>query len=122
MTPDNSQTSERLTIGVIALLVLAVAVYSLSSFLSKLASGFDFLSIPYLCCFGGVVMVLGVYAFLWQIALKKAPLNKAYLFKSLSLVFGLGIAHFAFQESLTGKNLAGALIVFVGLLVLLSER
>ena len=41
-------------------------VYSLSSIFSKLASRENFLSLPYILCFGGVIFVLGLYAVLWQ--------------------------------------------------------
>ena len=111
-----------LSVKNILFLNFAVAVYSASGFFSKLASRHDFLSFPYLLCLGGVVLVLGIYAILWQIALKKVPLNKAYLFRSLGLVYGLAIAYFAFHESVTWGNLLGGGIVLGGLLALLTEK
>ena len=104
-----------LRINEVALLVFAVAVYSISGFFSKLASNYSFFSTPYLAYLGGVVIVLGLYAVIWQMALKRVPLNKAYLFKSLSLVFGLCIAHYAFFEEITIQNLSGGFIVLIGL-------
>ena len=55
-------------------------------------------------------------------ALKEVPLNKAYLFRSLGLVYGLAIAYFVFQETITWGNLLGGGIVIGGLLVLMSEK
>ena len=103
-------------------LCLAVAVYSLSGFFTKLASGYDFLSVPYVACLSGVVFVLGIYAVLWQMALKKVPLNQAYPFRSLSVVFGLAIAYFAFYEVVTWQNLAGGALVLLGLLVMTTGK
>lgn len=117
-----SKNAEGLTIRNAFFLVFSVAVYSFAGFFSKLASGYDFLSLPYISCLCGVVFVLGVYAVLWQMALKRVPLNQAYLFRSLGVVFGLAIAYFAFHESISWQNLLGAAIVLFGLLVLLSEK
>lgn len=103
-------------------LCFAVAVYSASGFFSKIASRYDFLSFPYLLCLGGLVFVLGIYAVLWQIALKRVPLNQAYLFRSLGIVYGLAIACFIFHESITWGNLLGGTIVLGGLLVLMIEK
>ena len=111
-----------LSVRNILFLCFAVAVYSASGFFSKMASRYDFLSCPYLLCLGGVVLVLGTYAILWQMALKEVPLNKAYLFRSLGIVYGLAIAYFVFQETITWGNLLGGGIVIGGLLVLMSEK
>ena len=113
---------EGLSIANALFLSLSIAVYSSADFFSKLASGYDFLSLPYICCLGGVIIVLGIYAVLWQMALKRVPLNQAYLFRSLGVVFGLAIAYLAFHESISWQNLLGAAIVLCGLLVLLSEK
>ena len=122
MTDQSYKAAGRLTIRNALFLTLAVVIYSLAGFFSKLASGYAFLSLPYICCLGGVIIVLGIYAVLWQMALKRVPLNQAYLFRSLGVVFGLAIAHLAFHESLSWQNLLGAAIVLCGLLILLSEK
>lgn len=111
-----------LSVRNILFLSFAVAVYSASGFFSKMASRYDFLSCPYLLWLGGVVLVLGTYAILWQMALKEVPLNKAYLFRSLGVVYGLAIAYFVFQETITWGNLLGGGIVLGGLLVLMTEN
>lgn len=103
-------------------LCFSVAIYSTSGIFSKLASGYEFLSLSYLVCLGSVVSVLGIYAVLWQIALKMVPLNQAYLFRSLGLVYGLCIAHFFFNEKITFQNLAGCCLVLTGMLLLLSKK
>jgi drug/metabolite transporter (DMT)-like permease len=103
------------------LLCFAVAVYSTSGLFSKLASGYEFLSFPYTCCLCGVILVLGIYAILWQMALKKIPLSQAYPFRSLGVVFGLAIAGLIFHETITLFNLLGSGLVIVGLLVITKK-
>ena len=122
VTENTSKASNKLTIRNVLFLAFAVAIYSSAGFFSKLASGYDFLSLPYISCLGGVIIVLGIYAVLWQMALKRVPLNQAYLFRSLGVVFGLAIAYFAFHELISWQNLLGAAIVLCGLLILLSEK
>lgn len=122
VTESSPKMANRLTIRSALFLTFAVAVYSLAGFFSKLASRYDFLSLPYICSLSGVVFVLGIYAILWQIALKRVPLNQAYLFRSLGLVFGLVIAYMIFHESISLQNLLGAAIVLCGLLILLSSK
>lgn len=72
----------------------------------------------YFLFLGLVIMVLGVYAILWQIALKKTLLSKAYLFKSLSIVLGLLYASVIFHENVTINNIIGATTILSGLFVL----
>lgn len=122
ITDISHKTANKLTIQSALFLTFAVAVYSLAGFFSKLASGYDFLSLPYICCIAGVVIVLGIYAVLWQMALKKVPLNQAYLFRSLGLMFGLAIAYLVFHESISWQNLLGAMIVLCGLIILLTKK
>lgn len=104
--------------GNVALLCIAVAIYSLSGLFSKTASFYDFLSLYYLLCLLGVIAVLGIYAILWQVALKKVSLNIAYLFKSFGLVFGLLIAYFAFGEDISLQNIIGCGLVMSGLMII----
>lgn len=101
--------------------VAAVAVYSLSGFFTKLASRYDFLTLPYDACLVGALIVLGIYAVLWQIILKLMPLSVAYPFRSLGVVYGLAIAGFAFSEPITWQNLIGGAIVMFGLFVLTKK-
>ena len=122
MAEESLKATNRLTIRNVLFLTFAVAIYSSAGVFSKLASGYDFLSLPYICCLGGVIIVLGIYAVLWQMALKHVPLNQAYLFRSLGVVFGLAIAYLAFNESISSQNLLGAAIVLCGLLILLGEK
>lgn len=120
MTDNNKQ--HPISIANSLFLCAVVAVYSLSGLFTKKASLYDFLSIPYLSCLFGLFFVFGLYAVLWQMVLKRIPLSRAYLFRSLTVVYGLGLAYFVFHEDITAMNLVGAFVVLCGLVILLSEK
>ena len=103
-------------------LCLIIAIYSMSGFFTKLSSSYDFLSTSYFYCLFGVVLVLALYAVLWQIALKRVPLNRAYLFRSLGLPYGMAIASLAFHEEISWQNLVGCAVVFCGLITLMIDE
>lgn len=115
-------SKKELTLKTVFFLGFAVAVYSSSGIFSKLASEQAFLSPTYLLYLSGVVAVLSIYAVLWQMALKRVPLNQAYLFRSLGVIYGLCIAHFLFNEMITVQNIAGCCLVLTGMLILLSKK
>lgn len=106
----------------VILLCFVMAVYSLSGFFTKLASWQEFLSLPYCACLAGVLVVLGIYAVLWQMVLKRMQLNKAYPFRSLCVVYGLAIAGLFFHETITLFNLLGSGLVIIGLLVITTSQ
>ena len=119
---ESYKAAGKLTIRNVLFLTFAVAIYSSSGLFSKFASGYDFLSLPYICCLGGVVIVLGLYAVLWQMILKRVPLSVAYPFRSLGVVYGLAIAGFAFHEPVTWQNMLGGAIVILGLYVMMTDK
>ena len=100
------------------LILVTFLVYSLSGVFSKYASFYDPLSWGYILCLGAVIVVLGVYAVLWQKLLSMMQLNKAFLCKSITLFFGLIIANLLFKEQITFNNILGTIIILSGLIVL----
>ena len=93
----------------------------MSDLFSKLASGCEFMSSLYIVYLLGAVFVLGLYASFWQVILKKIPLNRAYMFRSLGVIYGLAIAFLVFHENITWLNILGSALVLLGLLILLSD-
>ena len=74
----------------------------------------DFLSMNYCFLFAIVILMLAIYAVLWQMILKSISLTQAYLFKSSAIVFALLYAHYLFNEHISLQNIVGASIIFVG--------
>ena len=93
-----------------ALLVL----FSTSGIFSKLASGYPFLSLGFILCYGGMVCVLGVYAIGWQQVIKRVPLTTAYANRAVTVVWGIVWGALLFGESITWQKVVGALVVLAG--------
>ena len=106
----------------VLLILIAFIVYSVSSIFSKLASQHEFLSLPYVLFFCGVVASLGIYALLWQKVLAFMQLNKAFLCKSITIIFILAISVFLFGEQVSMNNLIGAGLIISGLVVLAWKK
>lgn len=108
----------KLNVTKVLFIILTFLIYSASSIFSKLASLQKPLSFSYLTSLGGVVFALGVYAVMWQKVLSYMPLNKSFLFKSISVIIILVASVFIFDEQITLKNCIGASFVLVGLVIL----
>ena len=96
-------------------LIGAFLIYSFAPILSKAASVYGFLSLPYLLYLGGAIITLGVYAIIWQQIIKRIPVSDAYMFKGTSIIFVLLLSHFLFGESITLQNCIGAAVIIGGI-------
>lgn len=92
-------------------------LYACVSIFTKLASQQEFMSWEYVLAFFGAVMVMGVYAVLWQQVLKRIELSVAYMFKGTSIVFVMLLAYVLFGEQITWNNVLGAIIIIVGIVL-----
>lgn len=82
----------------------------------KLSSSEDgMLMLVYLAC---AIVILGVYACLWQQVLKHIPLTTAFMFKSVTVIYGVLFAHILFMEEITNNNIVGAAMIVAGIVVL----
>ena len=94
---------------------LLLMVYSTSGILSKLAAGKAFLSWPFLLLYGGVIVLLGVYALGWQQVLKRVPLSVAYANKAVTVVWGCVWGVLVFREDLSLGKMIGGVLVLAGI-------
>ena len=117
-------TNSRRAFSAQNLLLLAAAflVYSSESFFIKLASNEETMSISFIMYYGLAICVLGVYAVLWQFALKRIPLSIAFMCKSITLILILLIAHMLFGEMITVNNILGSGIILSGIILLAWEK
>lgn len=100
-----------------------LAVYSLSSVCAKLAAGFDFMSLGFIACYGGMIALLGVYAIGWQQVIKRLPLTYAYANKAVTVLWGIVWGVLLFHERVSPLKILGALIVLSGVVLFsLAER
>lgn len=100
-----------------------LAVYSLSSVCAKLASGFGFMSIGFVGCYGGMIALLGVYAIGWQQIIKRLPLTYAYANKAVTVLWGIVWGVLLFREQVSALKLIGAAVVLAGVVLFsLAEK
>lgn len=110
--PEKSKSIIRIFILHIILLV-----FSLSTVLSKLASGEKFLSLRFCGFYAGIILLLGIYAIVWQQLIKHLPLIFAYANKAVTIIWGLIWGYLLFSESITLNKIIGALVVIAGIVV-----
>lgn len=90
-------------------------VYACTYICMKKASGFEFLSSAYILWTVGAVVIMGVYALLWQQILARTPLSSAYMFKGTSLIFVLLLSALMLGEGITTNNIIGSVIIVSGI-------
>ncbi len=117
-----NKESTEISIQNVLFLILLFAIYSLSGVFSKIASRYTFISPQYILCVCAIIGLLGFYAIMWQIVLKKIPLSKAYLFKSIGIIFSMIYAAFLFNEPFTINNIIGSSMIISGVSILSYKK
>lgn len=110
-------------ISLLMLLVLqgAVCLYTVSGIAAKFASHYAFLSWEFILCYGAEILVLGVYAIVWQQIIKRMDISIAYANRSLAIFWSMLWAWLLFEEQITLQNLIGVALIFIGTLVVNSS-
>ena len=67
------------------------------------------------------MIVLGIYALLWQQVIKKFELSIAYANKAITLLWALVWGIVIFHEQITAGKVIGILLVMAGIFILNSD-
>lgn len=97
------------------LLLFNSIIYALVSIFTKYSSKQVFLSLEYFIGLIGAVILLLLYALLWQQIIKRMPISDAYMFKGTSIVFVLLLSAWLFEEIITWQNIVGSIIIILGI-------
>ena len=113
------------------MLKIVFLIYSFTSLTQKLASSFlpkdakstegwvqQLFNWKLILSAGLVVLLLGVYALLWQQVIKRFELSVAYANKAITLLWALVWGIFIFHEEITPWKVIGILLVMAGIYVL----
>ena len=113
------------------MLQVVFLIYSFTSLTQKIASSYlpenaetvgellhQILNWRLILSAGLVVLLLGIYALLWQQVIKKFELSVAYANKAITLFWALVWGIFIFHEEITIGKVTGILIVMTGIYVL----
>lgn len=99
-----------------------IAIYTLAGVMGKLASQNEFLSFRFILFYGLEILVLGIYALLWQQVIKRFDLSIAYANRALAIMWTLMWAALFFRETITLKNLIGGMIIIAGTMIVNTEQ
>ena len=106
---------------VFSALHLLLVLYSCSGVLSKLASRYAFLSAGFCICYAGIIALLGIYAICWQQIIKRMPLTTAYANRAITVVWGMVWGVVVFKEHLGILQVAGGIVVLIGVALFASS-
>ena len=95
-----------------------IVLYSVSSVMSKEASGSGGDILRFLFFFGMEFVMLGVYAILWQQMIKRFELSVAYANRPMAVVWSMVWAVVFFHDTITIQNILGVLLVVIGTWIL----
>jgi len=105
----------------ILLLQFVFLIYSINSIVAKFASAEEF-GLKFILLYGLEVLILGIYAILWQQVIKKFELSVAYANKAVTLIWAMLWGAVLFKEQITMNKVAGILLVIVGIVILNSKE
>ena len=102
-------------------LQVGLFIFSLGGICSKMAGRQEFLSFHFFLFYGLLILILFVYAIIWQQVLKKIPLTVAYACKGIGIFYGILWGVLVFGEELRANMLIGAILVLIGSMCFLME-
>ena len=111
---------KRETVKAYVLMHMLLLLFSVSSICSKLAGQSAFLSWRFCLFYGLVLVIMAVYALLWQQILKRVPLVTAYANKAVTVIWGLIWGYVIFKEQITLLKVIGAIVVIIGVYLVVS--
>ena len=100
---------------------IILIVSSITGIISKLASRQQFLSLKFIMLYGLMIVMLGIYAICWQQVIKRLPLTTAYTNKAVTVIWGIVFGKLFFNESITIKQIIGAVIIIAGIILFVRE-
>ena len=103
-----------------AVLQLMILLNSLGGICSKLAGREVFLSARFILLYGGLLMILFVYAIGWQQIIKRMPLTTAYANKAVGIFWTILWGVMLFNEKLTFRMIIGVFVVLCGVMIVVK--
>ncbi len=103
-------------------LAAALLLFSFNSASAKAASGYPFLSWPFIAFYGTGILCLGLYAILWQQILKRMDLSAAYSAKPVALLLSMLWGILLFHEQFKWNMAVGAIIILAGIRIAVTDH
>ena len=99
-----NELKKKIKIKDIIILQIVIAIYTLSTVFAKFASAEEFMSFKFILFYGIEILILGLYAIIWQQLIKKFDISVAYANKAMGLLWSIIWAILIFKEIITIKN------------------
>ena len=101
---------------IISFIILQIALFVLSigAICSKMAGRQEFLSNRFIMYYGLLLLILLIYAIIWQQVLKNLSLTVAYASKGVGIIYGMMWGALVFKETITWNMILGAILVLTG--------
>lgn len=112
----------KISVKSIIVLQLVVIVYTLSSVVAKFATGKELFSFSFFLFYGLEIIILGIYAILWQQMIKRFDLSVAYANRAMALVWSAVWAIVLFHDTLAVKQMIGIAFVVLGTVIVNGEQ
>lgn len=112
-----TKMEQKISFKNICILQLVVVVYTLSSVVAKLAAGEEVFSLFFFLFYGLEIVILGIYAILWQQMIKHFDLSVAYANRSMAILWSALWAVVLFGDNLGIKQIIGIGFVLLGTVV-----
>lgn len=100
------------------LMHLGFVIYSFYSVVGKLASLDNQSKKTFLIFYLLLIVILGLYAIIWQQVLKVFHLSTAYTNKAVIIIWGMLWGKLIFKEQFTLKKIIAVLLIFTGIIIL----
>lgn len=104
------------------LLYLTFLLFSAASIVNKLASGYDLFSLSFLLFYGSGLLILLIYAVLWQKILTRFDLTVAYANRASVTLMGMLWGVLIFHEEISWNMIFGAGIIIAGILIVVTQN
>ncbi len=103
--------------GTMVILHIFLLILSFGGVLMKLASAEKFLSLGFCLFYGGVILILFIYALGWQQVIKRLPLTTAYANRAITVIWGAVWGSLIFHEALSFRKIFALLLVVGGIVL-----
>lgn len=96
--------------------------YSFTGILSKLASSENMLGRKFWIYYFLELMILFIYAIVWQQIMKRIALITAYANRAVLIIWGLVWGCLIFGERVTFNKVFGAIVIIIGMLIFINAE
>ncbi len=109
---------QKITLKNVLILQAVIVVYTLSGVMAAIASRQKALSLRFFLFYLAELVILGIYALLWQQMIKRFELSVAYANRAMALLWSLVWSVVIFHDRVTPRHIIGVGLVILGTVII----